>query len=114
MLGLSGETLQGMSLDSRSLCGYGKSLCGNGKPSGKFEPQKFNPKPRIKKNRDHRLCDEKIVFKINNFLAQQEATQYFIVTQLFVTANGPSELSRTDNNHRLLKQDTKNQKKRCS
>jgi hypothetical protein len=38
-----------MSLDSRSLCGYGKSLCGNGKPSGKFEPQKFNPKPRVKK-----------------------------------------------------------------
>ena len=49
MLGLSGETLQGMSLDSRSLCNYGKSLCGNGKPSGKFEPQKFNPKPRVKK-----------------------------------------------------------------
>ena len=49
MLGLSGETLQGMSLGSRSLCGYGKSLCGNGKPSGKFEPQKFNPKPRVKK-----------------------------------------------------------------
>jgi hypothetical protein len=66
MLVLSGETLQGM-----SLCGYGKYLCGNGKPSGKFEPQKFNPKPRVKKNRNHRLCDEKIVFKINNFLAQQ-------------------------------------------
>jgi len=44
MLVLSGETLQGM-----SLCGYGKYLCGNGKPSGKFEPQKFNPKPRVKK-----------------------------------------------------------------
>lgn len=45
-------------------------------------------------------------------MAQQEATQYFIVTQLFVTANGRSELSRTDKNHRLLKQDTKNQKKK--
>lgn len=49
MLGLSGETLQGMSLGSRSLYGYGKSLCGNGKPSGRFEPPKFNLKPRVKK-----------------------------------------------------------------
>jgi hypothetical protein len=100
-----------MSLGRRSLCGNGKSLCDNGKPSVGFETPKFIPKTRIKEIiRNHRLCDKIIFLNINNFLAQQETNQYLIVPHLVVTPNGRSKLSTTDNHHRLLKQDTKNQR----
>jgi len=101
-----------MSLGRRWLGGNGKSLCGNGKPSGRFEPPKFNPKPRAKEIiRNQKLCDKRIFFFLmNDFLAQPEATEYLIVPHLVVTPNGRSKLSRTDNKNRLLNKDTINKR----
>jgi len=83
------------------------SLCP--KLSGRFEPQKFNPKPRpIEISKNQKLCDISIFCNTHVFLAQAEFTKYLICPNLDVTPNGRSKLSRTDNKKGLLIQDSIN------
>jgi len=96
-----------MSLGSISLCGNGKSWCGNGKPSGSFEPPKFNPEPIHKEIMKNQMLYDIIIFlRINPLLTKADINKCLIMPHLVVMPNGRCKLSRTDSKNGLLKKDT--------